>query len=64
MIMEDEFRYESFGKIPSNYGNILSEYETYHKNGGNGEITLRVDDYKEWYADIERANLDNKRKKS
>lgn len=49
MIMEDQFNWESFRKAPTNYGNITDEYETYHKNGGNGEITKRVDDYKKWY---------------
>lgn len=53
MIMEDEFRYETFGKLPTNYSNILKEYEVYHKNGGNGEVTKKVRDYEEWLAEIE-----------
>lgn len=49
MIMEDQFSWEIFRKFPVNYGNITNEYEVYHKNGGNGEVTKKVDEYKEWY---------------
>ncbi len=49
MIMEDEFRYETFGKFPTNYNDILDEYDVYHENGGNGKITKRVEEYKKWY---------------
>lgn len=49
MIMEDEFGWEMFRKFPVNYGNICDEYEIYHKNGGNGEVTKKVEEYKAWY---------------
>lgn len=49
MIMEDEFGWQAFKKPPINYGDIQDEYATYHKNGGNGEITRRVKDYQQWY---------------
>ena len=49
MVMEDQFNWELFRKFPVNYGNIINEYEVYHKNGGNGEVTKRVDEYKSWY---------------
>lgn len=49
MVMEDQFNWELFRKFPVNYGNIINEYEVYHKNGGNGEVTKKVDDYKSWY---------------
>ena len=32
-----------------NYGNVANEYEVYHKNGGNGEVTKRVEEYDAWY---------------
>lgn len=50
MIMEDQFNWELFRKFPVNYGNILDEYVVYHKNGGNGEVTKKVDEYKAWYV--------------
>lgn len=58
MIMEDQFNWELFRKFPVNYGNILDEYVVYHKNGGNGEVTRRVDEYKNWYNKNERLMLE------
>lgn len=55
MIMEDEFSWEVFKKFPVNYGNICDEYEVYHKNGGNGEITRKVIQYKDWYDGVENS---------
>lgn len=52
MIIEDQFNWQGFKKAPNNYGNILDEYVVYHKNGGNGEITKRVEDYKKWHEDV------------
>lgn len=54
MIMEDQFNWELFRKFPINYGNVMNEYEVYHKNGGNGEVTKRVEEYKDWYNKNER----------
>lgn len=58
MIMEDQFNWELFRKFPMNYGNILDEYVVYHKNGGNGEVTRRVDEYKGWYNKNESLMLE------
>lgn len=49
MIMEDQLNWEMFRKFPVNYGNIINEYEVYHKNGGNGEVTKKVNEYRDWY---------------
>ena len=49
MVMEDQFNWELFKKFPVNYGNIANEYEIYHNNGGNGEVTKRVEEYQAWY---------------
>lgn len=57
MIMEDQFSWEIFRKFPVNYGNIINEYEVYHKNGGNGEVTKKVDEYKEWYKKNENEMI-------
>ena len=50
MIMEDQLNWELFKKFPVNYGNIEDEYEIYHKSGGNGEVTKKVNEYKQWYC--------------
>ncbi len=60
MIMEDQFNWEIFRKFPMNYGNILDEYVIYHKNGGNGEVTRKVDEYKSWYNKNESFMLERK----
>ena len=52
--MEDEFRYEAFKKLPNNHSEIQAEYQIYHDNGGNGEITSRVNDYEDWLKGIEK----------
>lgn len=49
MIMEDQLNWELFRKFPVNHGNIQDEYEIYHKNGGNGEVTKKVNEYNKWY---------------
>lgn len=59
MIMEDQLNYEMFKQLPRNYSAILKDYDIYHKSGGNGEITLRVEAYKRWHDDIEQGKLKN-----
>lgn len=58
MIMEDQFNWELFRKFPVNYANILDEYENYHKNGGNGEVTKKVEEYNGWYQKNENSMLE------
>lgn len=53
LILEDQFNWLAFKQLPRNYSAILKEYEIYHKNGGNGEVTARVDDYKAWHSRVE-----------
>lgn len=53
MCMEDQLNWELFQKFPTNYGNIQNEYAVYHKNGGNGEVTKRVNEYNDWYKQVE-----------
>ena len=49
MIIEDKVRVLS-GTIPENYQAILSEFDTYDKDGGNSYVHEKVEDYKKWYA--------------
>lgn len=60
MIMEDQFNWELFRKFPVNYGNIQDEYETYHKYGGNGEVTKKVKEYNSWYETNENQMIEMK----
>lgn len=50
MITQDIIRVELLGKLPENKDNIEAEYESYHKNGGNGTVTRQVAEYNNWYS--------------
>lgn len=52
MIMEDHIAVQE-GHLPTNYQNVLHEYDIYHKNGGNSYLTEKVNEYKVWYAQME-----------
>lgn len=52
MILEDHVAVNE-GQIPTNYQNILHEYDIYHKNGGNSYITEKVGDYKTWFIKVQ-----------
>lgn len=52
MIMEDHLAV-SEGKLPTNYQNILTEYDVYTKNGGNSYCSEKVEEYKRWFAAIQ-----------
>lgn len=54
MIMEDHLAVQE-GRLPSNYQNILTAYERYHKAGGDEFITDKKDEYKRWYHAIEKG---------
>lgn len=53
MILEDEFGWQAFGKLPVNYQNILHDFDIYKSKGGNSYIAKKVNDYCEWYKSIE-----------
>lgn len=52
MILEDHVAVNE-GRLPTNYQNILHEYDVYHKNGGNSYVTEKVDAYKAWFIRIQ-----------
>lgn len=62
MIMEDHMAHAE-GHFPTNYQNILDEYDNYHKTGGNSYITEKVEDYKKWFIAIEKERNENSTKK-
>jgi hypothetical protein len=57
MIGEDQLAV-LYGGIPTNYQNVLHEYDIYHKNGGNSYVTEKVEDYKKWYVAWEHQHID------
>ena len=52
MIMEDHMANQE-GGLPTNYQNILHEFDIYAKNGGNSYIRDKVDEYKKWFKHLE-----------
>jgi hypothetical protein len=59
MIIEDKVAV-LFNGVPSNYQNILNEYDIYHKNGGNSYVTEKVENYKKWYIEWQAGHVDRK----
>lgn len=59
MIIEDKVAV-LFNGVPSNYQNILNEYDIYHKNGGNSYVTEKVENYKKWYIEWQASHVDKK----
>lgn len=52
MIMEDHLAVAE-SRIPTNYQNILHEYDNYHRNGGNSYVTEKVEEYKTWFIKVQ-----------
>lgn len=57
MIMEDHIAVHE-GHLPTNYQNVLHEYDIYHKNGGNSYVSEKVEEYKSWFTKIEAETID------
>lgn len=51
MILEDHVAFQE-GKMPTNYQNILHEFDIYHQNGGNSYVEKKVNDYIKWFGGI------------
>lgn len=52
MISEDRLAI-LYNEMPTNYQNILHEYDIYHKHGGNSYITEKVEEYKTWFLKVQ-----------
>ncbi len=55
LIMEDRMDWRD-GKFPRNYQAVLHEFDIYTKAGGNSYVKERVEEYKKWYADLEKQH--------
>lgn len=53
MILEDHVANQE-GHLPTNYQNILHEFDIYSKNGGNSYVHDKIEEYKKWFIEIER----------
>lgn len=54
MILEDHMAVQE-GHLPTNYQNILHEFDLYVKNGGNSYVASKVEEYKKWFVSIEKS---------
>lgn len=52
MIMEDHLAVAE-KRLPTNYQNILQEYDIYHSKGGDTYVTEKVNEYKKWFTALE-----------
>ena len=55
MIMEDHLAVAE-KRLPTNYQNILHEYDVYHSQGGDTYVTEKVESYKKWFTALEGGN--------
>ncbi len=62
LILEDHVAVQE-KHLPTNYQNILDEYDIYHKNGGNSYVTEKVEAYKKWFTAIQVKALGQQRRK-
>lgn len=53
MILEDHVANQE-GHLPTNYQNILHEFDIYANNGGNSYIHDKIEEYKKWFIEVER----------
>lgn len=60
MQMEDVIAVELLHKLPVNHTNIKYEYDEYHKNGGNSDIDEKMEEYENWYRNIDFTKFDKK----
>lgn len=55
MILEDHMAVQE-GHLPTNYQNVLHEFDIYSKNGGNSYVAEKVSLYKKWFIEIEKEH--------
>lgn len=59
MILEDHVA-NNEGHLPTNYQNVLQEFDKYTKNGGNTYLKKKVDEYIVWFDAIEKGKQHGK----
>lgn len=53
LILEDHVRVSEH-RLPENYQQVCTEYDTYKKNGGNSYVKKKVEEYYNWYDKIKK----------
>ncbi len=53
LILEDHVRVSEH-RLPENYQQVCTEYDTYTKNGGNSYVKKKVEEYYNWYDKIKK----------
>lgn len=61
MIMEDHMAVAEH-HLPTNYQNVLDEYDIYHHSGGNSYVTEKVEEYKKWFLEQEKDHENSNKK--
>lgn len=61
LIMEDHLAVHE-GHLPTNYQNILHEFDIYKKNGGNSYVESKISEYKQWFIDQEKKHENSNKK--
>lgn len=61
MILEDHVAVQE-GHLPTNYQNVLDEYDIYHSKGGNSYVTQKVEEYRKWFVEVERKKIEELKK--
>ena len=52
MILEDHVA-NTEDHLPTNYQNVLQEFDKYTKNGGNTYVAEKVEEYQKWFKHVE-----------
>ena len=53
LILEDHVRVSEH-RLPENYQQVCTEYDTYKKNGGNSYVKKKVEEYYNWYEALKK----------
>lgn len=53
LILEDHVRVSEH-RLPENYQQVCTEYDTYKKNGGNSYVKKKIEEYYNWYDKIKK----------
>lgn len=53
LILENHVRVSEH-RLPENYQQVCTEYDTYKKNGGNSYVKKKVEEYYNWYEALKK----------
>lgn len=56
MILEDRMAVQE-GRLPTNYQNVLHEFDVYTADNGNSYVHEKVDEYKLWFLRVQSDHM-------